>query len=84
MITILPLNDPLKKKLQKHSLKKKFDKKLTYLSSNPTHPGLHVELLEPKNYGVYSFRIDRKFQALFIFRPDLSAIEILNITIHYQ
>jgi Txe/YoeB family toxin of Txe-Axe toxin-antitoxin module len=70
--------------LKKYLLQSKFEKQINLLANNPQHPSLHLELLEPRDYGVYSFRIDRKFRALFIFRPDLKAIEILNITIHYQ
>jgi len=51
---------------------------------NPAYPSLNLELLEPKQYGIYSFRIDRKFRAIFIFRPDKKAVEILNITVHYH
>jgi len=43
-----------------------------------------MELLEPKIHGVYSFRIDRKYRVLFVFRPDRKAIEILSITVHYR
>jgi Txe/YoeB family toxin of Txe-Axe toxin-antitoxin module len=84
VITILPLNTQLNKKIKKYSLEKKFNKQLNLLSSNPKHPSLSVKLLKPKQYGIYSFRIDKKFRALFIFRPDKKAIEILNITLHYQ
>lgn len=84
MLKILPLNEKIEKKIQKYSLQKKFDKQLKYFVNNPQHLSLNIELLEPKIHGVYSFRIDLKFRALFIFRPDLSAIEVLNITLHYQ
>jgi len=84
VINILPTSEKLSSKLTKYGLTKKFEKQQLLLSQNPRHPGLHVELLLPKEFGVYSFRIDRKFRALFIYRPDLSAIEILNITVHYH
>jgi len=83
-VIILPLKPKLKAKVKKYCLERKFQKKLKLLAENPRHPALHLELLEPRQYGIYSFRIDRKFRALFIFRPDKSAIEILNITVHYH
>jgi plasmid maintenance system killer protein len=81
---ILPLKPKISKILEKHSLGVKFRKQLSILAHNPKHPGLHVELLEPKQYGIYSFRVNRKYRALFIFREDLGAIEILNVTLHYR
>ena len=83
-MVILPLKPKITAKLAKFSLQKKFAKQLSFLGQNYRHPGLHVELLEPKQYGVHSFRIDRKFRALFVFRLDISAIEILAITVHYR
>lgn len=84
MITILPVNKKVDNQLNKYSIHKKFKKQLKLLSENPKHPSLHTELLEPKRYGVHSFRIDRKFRALFIYRPDKKAIEIIAITVHYK
>lgn len=84
MPKILPINSKVLKLLQKHSLKSKFEKQIKLLSDNPKHPSLNLELLEPKNFGIYSFRIDRKFRALIVFRKDKNAIEILNITVHYR
>ncbi len=84
MIQILPLSGDLTKKLQKHQLDKKFSKQIKLFQQNPEHPGLNLELLEPKKHGIYSFRIDRKYRAIFIYRPDKEAIEILKITLHYK
>ena len=84
MLTLLPINEKVKDKIRKYSLQKKFDKQIKFLTNNPQHPSLNVELLEPKIHGIHSFRIDKKYRALFIFRPDLEAIEILTITVHYQ
>lgn len=79
---IQPLNDKLKIYLVKHQLDKKFKKQIEYLQENPNHPSLNTELLEPKAEGVYSFRIDRKYRALFIIIN--SKIEIIDINDHYQ
>jgi len=83
-VQYLPLSDLVTKKIRKYSLQKKFDKQIALLTKNPRHPSLHVELLEPKSEGIYSFRIDRKFRTLFFLRPDTKTIEILNITVHYH
>lgn len=84
MPTILPITGRLQAKVVKHGLEKKFAKQLRLLADNPRHPSLCLELLEPKVQGVYSFRIDLKYRALFVFRPDQVAIEILVITVHYR
>lgn len=84
MVIILPVSSRILEKIQRHSLRKKFEKQLVLLSQNPKHPSLHVELLELKQHGIYSFRIDRKYRALFFFRPDRQGIEILAVTVHYH
>jgi Txe/YoeB family toxin of Txe-Axe toxin-antitoxin module len=81
---ILPLSKLIDKKIKKYNLQVKFSKQLKLLSLNPKHPSLKVELLEPKEFGIYSFRIDRKFRGLFIFREDKKALEIINVTVHYH
>jgi Txe/YoeB family toxin of Txe-Axe toxin-antitoxin module len=80
----LPLSKKIKDKIERHHLQKKFKKQIKLFKLDPKHPSLNVELLEPKEYGVYSFRIDRKYRGLFIYRLDRQAIEILTITVHYQ
>lgn len=84
MLKILPLSRLVKKKVAGHGLTRKFAKQCRLLERDPSYPSLKVELLEPRQYGVYSFRIDRKYRALFVFRPDKQGIEILNITVHYH
>lgn len=84
MIKIPPLNPKLKRQLKKYSLEAKFKKQIKLLAQNPRHPSLNLELLEPKQHGIYSFRADRKFRALAIFRPDKNSIEVIAITKHYQ
>jgi len=77
------LRPDLKRYLTKHNLKKKFDKQVALFESNPRHPSLNTERLEPKQLKVYSFRIDRKYRAIFIFiTPEES--EIIDINDHYQ
>jgi Txe/YoeB family toxin of Txe-Axe toxin-antitoxin module len=84
MPKILPFNALVRQKIAKHNLQKKWSKQCELLSQNPQHPSLNLELLMPKEQGIYSFRLDRKYRALCIFRPDLQAIEILTITVHYR
>lgn len=72
-----------KKYLFDHNLVGKFEKQYQQFLKNPRHPSLNLEILEPKNRGIYSFRIDKKYRVIFIFNPDQS-IEILFITNHYK
>jgi Txe/YoeB family toxin of Txe-Axe toxin-antitoxin module len=51
--------------------------------SNPSHPSLNTELLEPKHLLIYSLRIDLKHRALFICHPN-DKIEIIAVTKHYR
>ena len=81
---ILKIDLEIERYLKKRGLLRKFEKQLIFLSQNPRYPGLRMELLEPKSQGIYSFRVDRKYRAWFIFRPDKQAIEILAVTDHYQ
>ena len=39
--------------------------------------------LEPKRLRIWSFRIDRKYRAIFIFRKK-HIVEIINVNSHYQ
>ncbi len=64
-------------------LGKKFEKQLAFLKENVRHPGLRVELLEPKHLRLWSFRIDKRYRAIFIFR-DHETVEIIDVNDHYQ
>lgn len=81
---VLSLSDAVKQRLHKYNLEKKFNKQLRLLTENSRHPSLNTELLEPKKYGIYSFRIDIKFRALFVFHKKLNSLEIIAITKHYK
>ncbi|MEK7592745.1 MAG: hypothetical protein AAB508_05160 [Patescibacteria group bacterium] len=84
MFTILPLSPRQIIILSKHGLLKKWEKQIAFLRTNPRHPSLNTEILEPKEHGIYSFRIDLKFRAIFFFHEDHKTIEILTITNHYH
>lgn len=80
---ILPLHKEIAVYLKKRRLEKKFKKQKFLFGQNPFHPGLGTELLEPPQFKIWSFRIDRKYRAIFIFR-DKNTIEILDVNNHYQ
>jgi plasmid maintenance system killer protein len=79
----LPIHKDIAKYLKKHNLEKKFFKQLELLLINISYPSLEVELLEPKHLKLWSFRVDKKYRAIFIFR-DTSRIEILDVNNHYK
>ncbi|KKT29002.1 MAG: hypothetical protein UW41_C0025G0001 [Candidatus Collierbacteria bacterium GW2011_GWC2_44_18] len=81
---VIPLSALVLKKLKKYGLVRKHEKQVKLLTSDLYHPSLHVELLEPRKLEIYSFRIDRKYRAIFIFRKKREVIEILNVTVHYH
>ncbi len=79
---IKPLKNEIKKYLKKHQLEKKFRKAKKLFEQDIYHPSLNVELLEPKHLKVYSFRLDRKYRAIFIVINNEA--EILTLTNHYK
>jgi Txe/YoeB family toxin of Txe-Axe toxin-antitoxin module len=80
---IVDLREDLKEYIQKHGLSKKWERAKTLFEHDPSHPSLKTELLEPKSRLIYSFRIDIKYRALFIYLPN-NKIEIIAITKHYH
>lgn len=83
MPSIINLRDDIKAYLQKHALIKKWEKAKKLFENDPSHPSLNTELLEPKHRLIYSFRLDRKYRAIFICLPE-DKIEIISITKHYR
>lgn len=77
------LNKYLQKYIEQKNLIKKYEKQARFLAENPSHPSLNLELLEPRTAGRYSFRIDRKHRAIFIF-TEPNEIEIVDINLHYK
>jgi Txe/YoeB family toxin of Txe-Axe toxin-antitoxin module len=80
---ILPLHLEIEKYLEKHNLKIKFEKQKELFEQNPFYPSLGTELLEPRRMRIWSFRVDRKYRALFIFRES-DTIEIIDVNNHYR
>ena len=83
MPLISEVRDDIKKYIKKHGLSKKWEKAKKLFEKNPSHPSLNTELIEPKHRLIYSFRIDRRYRALFICLPE-DTIEILAVTKHYH
>ena len=80
---VKPLRSNLAKYLLKRRISKKFTKQQKLFCNNPRHPSLHTERLEPKKLKIYSFRIDKKYRAIFII-PSPNEAEIVDINDHYQ
>jgi len=79
---IKPLKNEITKYLKIHQLEKKFQKAKKLMEQDINHPSLNVELLEPKQLKIYSFRLDKKYRAIFIVTD--GEIEIVTVTNHYQ
>lgn len=79
---IKPINAKVEKQLKKYGLAAKLKKQLALFEANLSHPSLNTEKLEPKSVGLYSFRIDKKYRAIFRIRN--GEIEIVLVTKHYQ
>ncbi|MBW1708236.1 MAG: hypothetical protein JRJ86_24315 [Deltaproteobacteria bacterium] len=83
MPSIINLRDDIKKCLHKHGLMKKWEKAKRLFENDPSHPSLNTELLEPKHRLIYSFRLDKKYRAIFICLPE-GKVEIIAVTKHYR
>ena len=79
---IRPLRKDISEYLTKHNLRKKFSKSALLFENDIRHPSLNCELLEPARRGIYSFRIDRKYRALFFIEGNEA--EIISVTNHYK
>lgn len=68
--------------LDRHKLLSKWYKAVILFERNIKHPSLEVELLEPKKERIYSFRIDRKYRALFVINHNTALV--FRVTNHYK
>ena len=82
-MNVLPIHKDILEYLKKHNLEKKFFKQLNLFIIDISYPSLEVELLEPKHLKFWSFRVDKKYRAMFIFRES-NKIEILEVNNHYR
>ena len=80
---IKSIRDDLEKYLKKHNLEKKYKKAKSLFEKDPFYPSLNTEILEPKDRLIYSFRLDKKYRAIFIYIDD-NTIEIITFTNHYK
>ena len=80
---LVPLRNDLCKYLAAHHLQKKWEKASILFETSMRHPSLHTELLEPRWRGIYSFRLDNKYRALFFITKHGDA-EVFQITNHYK
>jgi len=82
-MTIKPLRKNLEQFIKTHNLTRKWQKAKFLFEHNIRHPSLHAELLEPRWHGIYSFRLDKRYRALFFITSDGRA-EVFQITNHYK
>ncbi|OHA91171.1 MAG: hypothetical protein A2758_01695 [Candidatus Zambryskibacteria bacterium RIFCSPHIGHO2_01_FULL_49_18] len=82
-MNIRPLRQDLKDYLANRGLEKKWQKASRLFGKNTRHPSLHTELLEPLWKGIYSFRLDKKYRALY-FITRSREVEVFQITNHYK
>jgi len=83
MPSIIDLRDDIEKYLRKHGLLRKWEKAKKLFENDPLHHSLNTELLEPKHRRIYSFRLDKKYRAIFIYLPE-DKVEIIAVTKHYR
>jgi Txe/YoeB family toxin of Txe-Axe toxin-antitoxin module len=79
---IKPLREDLRNFIKDHNLVKKWEKAKYLFENNIRHPSLGVELLEPRWRGIYSFRLNKKYRALFFITNGKD--EVLQIAKHYK
>ncbi len=80
---IKDLRDDIYEYIKTHNIVKKYEKAKKLFENDPFYPSLNTELLEPKDRLIYSFRLDKKYRAIFIY-TDTNTIEIVAITNHYK
>ena len=67
--------------LRARGLDEKWKKAQTLFEKDIRHPSLHTELMEPKDEMIYSFRVDKKYRALFVIQN--GAALVFRVTNHY-
>lgn len=82
-MNIVPLRDDVREYLRERQLVAKWGKAAKLFETDIRYPSLKTELLEPHWRGIYSFRIDRKYRALFFITQEGEA-EVLAVTNHYK
>ena len=80
---VAPIHRDIILYLKKRNLLSKFNKQISILQNDIKHPSLNLEILEPKELRIYSFRVDKKYRAIFIFTSP-QIIEIIEVNNHYR
>jgi plasmid maintenance system killer protein len=80
---LAPLRKDIIEYIDGHNLQKKWEKASFLFQQNIRHTSLKTELLEPHWRGIYSFRVDQKYRALFFMKKEGIA-EVFVITNHYK
>ena len=78
-----PIRKDILEYVRGRNLLKKWEKAFALFQKDHRHPSLHTELLQPKWRGIYSFRVDKSYRALFFVDSNGEA-EIFQITNHYR
>ncbi len=68
--------------IKKHLLEAKWRKTVKLFELDIKYPSLETELLEPKEEMIYSFRIDKKYRAMFMIKNNVAYV--FRITNHYK
>ena len=76
---VLPVHPEILEYLRRRKLETKFAKQIKLFERNAFHPSLETELLKPPKMRIWSFRVDRKYRAIFIFR-EKNLVEIIEIS----
>lgn len=79
---IKPLRKDVEESIDTYGLRRKWDKAKKLFEANLRHSSLQTELLEPHWRGIYSFRLDKKYRALFFIIE--GSAEVFKITNHYK
>ena len=80
---IFPISPEVTLYLKKRRLEKKFWKQVELFKDNPFHPSLNTELMEPRRMHLWSFRVDKKYRANFLFLNP-NTIEVTEVNNHYR
>jgi mRNA-degrading endonuclease RelE of RelBE toxin-antitoxin system len=62
-------------------IQKQADKQIIIFKNNPFYPSLNTEKLSPKERGLWSFRVDKKYRVVFEFVEE-SKVLFLSIGPH--
>ena len=79
---IKKINSKLEKYLVKKNLVSKWKKTKKLLETNLSHPSLNFEKIILNRTVLYSFRLDKKYRGICVFKKN--TLEILMFTNHYQ